>query len=303
MIESTDGKQVKYITALMEKSRTSMKEKAFAAEGLRLINEVDGSFLKKLYLSESFYNGLYIIEDKAADKRTDRETAIGYKADAEDEKLVRVRELLKKCDHEIMTDRVFAHVSGTVNSQGIMGVFRMPEYRMEDYIIKDDPLAAADKPESRKSRILLLDRIQDPGNLGTILRTAEAAGFDLIILNSGCVDIYNPKVVRSTMGAIYRMPFVYAGDLSETIGLLKENGYRVSGAYLESSVEYTAAVYPSKTGIVIGNEANGISREVIEACDERIRIPMCGKTESLNAAVAASLIMYEILRKDRLVSN
>lgn len=277
MIESTDGKQVKHLIALMEKSKTRAKEKAFAAEGLRLINEVEKQQIIKLYLSESFY---MVLKDA--------------KALEEDVKLARINELIGECQYEVMTDKVFSHVSGTVNSQGIMGIFKMPEYLIEEYIGSD--------PDERK-RILLLDRLQDPGNLGTILRTAEAAGFDLIILNNGCVDIYNPKTVRSTMGAIYRMPFIYVKDLGETIELLREKGYKIFGAYLESSTEYTHIDYPAKSGVVIGNEGNGISPAVIGLCDERIRIPMCKKTESLNAAVAASLIMYEILRKDREVSN
>ena len=143
-----------------------------------------------------------------------------------------------------------------------------------------------------------MDNLKDPGNLGTIFRTAEAAGVTGIILSSDCVDIYNPKVVRSTMGAVLRMPFLYVEDLPGAIGELKKEGLLVYAAHLAGERAYDED-YTTGCAFLIGNEGNGLRDEVAACADRRILIPMCGRAESLNAAVAAAVLMFEAGRQRR----
>lgn len=147
--------------------------------------------------------------------------------------------------------------------------------------------------------LLVLDNLQDPGNLGTIFRTAEAAGVTGIILSKDSVDIYNPKVIRSTMGAIFRMPFVYVEKLTDTIEELKAHQIQVYAAHLDGKNAYDEECYLNGTAYLIGNEGNGLRQEVADCADTWIRIPMLGQAESLNAAVAASILMFEAARQRR----
>ena len=148
-------------------------------------------------------------------------------------------------------------------------------------------------------RLILKRALQDPGNLGTIFRTAEAAGVTGIIMSRDCVDIYNPKTIRSTMGALYRMPFVYVEDLRETIHTLKEKNIKSYAAHLDGKNTYDKEDYRQGTAFLIGNEGNGLREEIAQCADTWIRIPMCGQVESLNAAVAATVLMFEVSRQRR----
>ena len=188
---------------------------------------------------------------------------------------------LKYAEHETVTDSLFDRISDTKTPQGIMTVFQKPAYDAGDLI-------------SRKKGILLiiLEDLQDPGNVGTIIRTAEGAGVSGIILGKGCADIFQPKVIRSTMGSVFRVPFILSDDLFGTVDELHDNNFSVYGSYLSGSEIYTDVDYVKSCAVIIGNESRGMSRELVEKCDRLIRIPMEGKLESLNAAVAASLIMY-----------
>ena len=165
-------------------------------------------------------------------------------------------------------------------------------------IVKTPGYALTDILKENTAKLLVLDNLRDPGNLGTIIRTAEAAGMSGILLSEGCVDITNPKVVRSTMGAIFRVPFVRCEVLADELLRLKESyyGFTVYATALNGSVVFTENKYYGRCAIVIGNESNGVSPEVLAASDKKIRIPMAGKVESLNAAVAAAIVMYEINR-------
>lgn len=191
--------------------------------------------------------------------------------------------------YEIVSDKVFGGISETITPQGIMAIVKQPVYNFDNIIKK------------KSATLLFLDDLRDPGNLGTIMRTAEGAGIDGIVLSKESVDMFNPKVIRSTMGAIYRMPFVYETDFANTLKhKYIDNGFCLFAAHLKGAKDYTKVEYPSKTGIVIGNEANGISQEVVDVIDNMIKIPMEGKVESLNAAISAALIIYEIYRQKRL---
>lgn len=197
------------------------------------------------------------------------------------------RDRLEQTGFEVVADSLFSKISDTCTPQGILCVVEQFHYNMKELLQKEDSL------------LLILENIQDPGNLGTMLRTAEGAGVDGIIMSRDTVDIYNPKVIRSTMGSVYRMPFLYVDDLAAAIARLKREGVNVCAAHLKGKQMYTAADYRSKTAFLIGNEGNGLRDETAEMAGTYIRIPMEGKVESLNAAVAAAVLMYEAARQRR----
>ena len=145
----------------------------------------------------------------------------------------------------------------------------------------------------------MLETIQDPGNLGTIIRAGEGAGITGIVMNHDTADIYNPKVIRSTMGSIFRMPFVYADDLQDACLLMKNRGVRLFAAHLKGMNNYDQEDYTDNVGFLIGNEANGLTEETTSLADCLVKIPMEGKVESLNAAIAASVLMFETARQRR----
>lgn len=177
----------------------------------------------------------------------------------------------------LLTDALFESVSDTKTPQGILAVAKAVSHTLGEF--------------SAESRILILDGIRDPGNMGTIIRTAEAMGIGSVFLTGGCADVFSPKVLRSAMGSALRTAF-YSIDYAE-IAELKKMGYRLySAALSEKSIPLFNARSSEKTALVIGNEASGISDEILEASDFLVKIPMSGKIESLNAASAAAIIMY-----------
>ena len=190
---------------------------------------------------------------------------------------------------EVVSDEVFARMSDTQSPQGVLAVLKQPGYTLEQILDsgKKAPL------------LLLLEHLQDPGNLGTILRSAEGAGVSGVILSADSVDLFNPKVVRSTMGAIFRLPFFYPENFLQTIGEIKKKGIRVFAADLEGSRDYDLEDYTAPSAFLIGNESRGLSEEAKALADRRIFIPMEGKLESLNAAVSAAVLVYEGARQRR----
>lgn len=156
-----------------------------------------------------------------------------------------------------------------------------------------------EKRDGTEPFLIVLDHLQDPGNLGTILRTAEGAGATGVILTKDCADLYQPKTIRSTMGAIYRMPAVIVEDLKATLGKMKECGIHTYAAHLDDSRFYDEEDYTKATAFLIGNEGNGLPQEICTEAEHRIKIPMHGQVESLNAAMAAGILMYEVCRQRR----
>lgn len=186
----------------------------------------------------------------------------------------------------VLDEKLFMDLAQTERPQGIIGVFHMQPKRNE----KDLLNASWDN-----QNMVLLDRIQDPGNLGTIIRTADAAGIKTILLAKGTVDLYNPKVVRSTAGSLQNIQVYELLDLKETLISLKEKGIKIMATALERSVDYRQIDYSLNSFcLVIGNEANGVANEIIELADYCVKIPIHGQAESLNAAVAAGIMMYKI---------
>ena len=181
-----------------------------------------------------------------------------------------------------VTDKIFNLITQVTNPQGIMSIIeKNSEKNQIDYT---------------QDIILALDDVQDPGNLGTILRTADSIGLNQIVVSKGTADAFNSKVVRSTMGAIFRIKIIETQDLIRTIKEMKKHHFKL----MVTSLQTENSIYDinfNKKIIVIGNEANGVSKEIQDMADEKAKIPMLGRTESLNASVAAGIVMYEYVRQ------
>lgn len=196
-------------------------------------------------------------------------------------------EYLEGVVYDIVSFKIFKDITDTMTPQGVIAIVRMHSTSVEDMLRRE------------QIRLVFLEDLRDPGNLGTIVRTAEGAGMTGIVLSKNSVDIYNPKVVRSTMGSIFRMPFAYVEDIREAMRKAQQAGTVLYATHLKGEKYYDEMQYPKKVGIVIGNEANGITDETADQADIYVKIPMCGQVESLNAAVATSVMMYEIFRQAR----
>ena len=182
----------------------------------------------------------------------------------------------------LVSDKVFRHLSDTVSPQGIMGIVKMPCDTLHDF---------------SNSLLLFCDGVSDPGNLGTIIRSADAAGADGVILGQGCADIYNSKTIRSTMSSIFHIKTFFAEDSIKTLQYFQNKGTAVIGSSLSAKDNFYEADYTRPTLFIVGNEANGISDQALTICDKCVKIPMLGRAESLNVAVAASVMLFEAVRQ------
>ena len=243
-------------------------------------------------------NVISLIEKSKARKEQDAFVIEGIKLfiEAPTESLLEVyvaesydgpREKLDKVPHEVVKDDVFKKMTDTLTPQGILCVVKKSHYDLNALL----------KPKNGAGTFLILENLQDPGNLGTIMRTAEGAGVTAVIMSSDTVDIYNPKTVRSTMGSIFRVPFVYTKDLPGAVRSLKEFGVTCYAGHLKGEKSCYSFDYTKPTAFFIGNEGNGLSDDFASLADVYIKIPMEGKLESLNAAVSAALLMYEAKRQ------
>lgn len=243
--------------------------------------------MKKLMKSASLRRekGLYIVEGIRMVREIPADTIRKlYIAESMADKFADVCKE-KNAEVEIVRDSVFQSMSGTNTPQGILAEVYQKQTTEEELFTRDtEPF------------LLIIERLQDPGNLGTIIRTAEGAGVTGIILSSDSVDIYNPKVIRSTMGSVFRMPVFVTENLTDTIDRIKKRGIPVYGAHLDGDTFYEKN-FTGKCAFLIGNEGNGLSDEISAKADDLIRIPMCGQVESLNAAVSTAVIAYEVLRQ------
>lgn len=264
MITSTSNQQMKNLAALLKKPKERRQQNLFVVEGPKMCFEAPQEWVKAIYVSESF------LDDARAK-----------------EQLFEYCNTNGSLTYEVVSDSVFRAISDTQTPQGIMNVVQMPHYELSDLL------------QGSNTMLLVLESIQDPGNLGTMLRTGEGAGITGVIMNRTTVDLFNPKTIRSTMGSLYRMPFVVSEDLNATIQELKKNKIRLYAAHLKGQISYDEPDYTDACGFLIGNEGNGLSDEVANMADDYIRIPMEGKVESLNAAVSAALLMYECNRQRR----
>ncbi len=249
-----------------------------------LIKEIKGLELRKnreekgLFIAE----GLRFVEESVKEKALIDKIVVSNTFLEGKSAMDRIRNMGLPC--YVVSDKIFKEISDTQTPQGILAVIKKKDALIGD-IIKSS------------NKIVMLESLQDPGNMGTIIRTADAAGMTGIILSKGCVDVYNRKVLRSTMGSIFHLPIHRTDDFIGTIKELKAKGIKVYASHLEGSINYYDIDECQNTAVIIGNEANGISDEAAMAADCLIKIPMPGKAESLNASVAAGILMYEILRK------
>ena len=198
------------------------------------------------------------------------------------------KHLIGGMKYEVLTDEVFQVMSDTKTPQGILALVKQHAYIPEDLTRVPGP-----------AFLMILENIQDPGNLGTIIRAGEGAGITGVLMNSTTADIYNPKVIRSTMGSVFRVPFAYTDNLTDSILQLKKKGIKLYAAHLNGRNNYEKEDYTVDTGFLIGNEANGLTEDTARLADAYIKIPMMGSVESLNAAVAASVLMFETARQRR----
>ena len=196
--------------------------------------------------------------------------------------------VLSGTEYTVVRDDLFAKMCDTKTPQGILTVLNQPSHTVSELVER-----------AENGLLIILEDVQDPGNVGTIVRTAEGAGAAGIILSRGCADIFSPKTIRSTMGSVFRVPFAYADDLCEVIKQAREAGITSYAAHLNGTECFDDPPYKGGTALLIGNEGNGLSPELTAQADHLVRIPMEGRLESLNAAVAAGIMMYTIYRKNR----
>lgn len=267
MITSASNVQIKKVQQILKKSKIRREEQVFAVEGIKMFKEAPKDRIRKVYLADSFAGKrecLEILSDKG----------------------LNIEETQKV---EIVDDRVFKSLSDTVTPQGVLCLIEMKTCTLDEIMGKDkNPL------------LMILEDLQDPGNLGTILRTGEGAGVTGVILSKNSVDIFNPKVIRSTMGSVYRMPVLYVDSIiGEVLPELKKRGVMTYAAHLKGKNNYDEENYTGRTAFFIGNEGNGLTDELSAQADTLIRIPMEGQVESLNAAMASGILMYEAFRQRR----
>lgn len=256
-ITSKDNETIKHIKKLKEKKyREEYNE--FIIEGIKIIEEaiLENAKIKSIIICD------------------DCKTAGNIPNDLMYE--------IAKLNCIYVAEKIFNSITEVMNPQGIMAIIEKTSNQENQIDYKQD-------------KFLILDNIQDPGNMGTILRTADSLNLNQIIVSKGSADIYNPKVVRSTMGAIFRIKVIEAESLPKVIKDMKKHKINVYATDLRTDKSIYDVDY-KKSAIVIGNEANGVSSAVLNEATEKIKIPMIGKTESLNAAVATSVILYEAFR-------
>ena len=259
---------------LLEKSKKARDEQGlFVAEGKKLFSEAPRDRIVQIVMTRSFAKEHPDILDAIPED-------VAVAADLEEGR--------------------FRSLSDTKTPQGILTVMRKMEWKTDAFLHgnggKGTCVSPGEEPSRRAPLYCILENLQDPGNAGTILRTGEAAGVTAVFLTEGSVDLYSPKVIRSTMGSIFRVPhFVVSAESAAED--LKAQGIRVYAAHLKGRRSYTDCDYRNGAAFVIGNESRGISPELSEKCSELIRIPMQGQVESLNAAMAAGILMFEAARQ------
>lgn len=257
VITSKDNETIKNIKKLKDKK---FRDEAgvYVIEGIKMIKEAieEKASIKKIVICEECL------------KAGDIEQKILYE--------------IAKYDCIYVNSKVYNSLTDVVAPQGILAVIAKPK--------------KGTKIDYDQDIILALDGIQDPGNLGTILRTADSVNLKQILVTKNTADAYNPKVVRSTMGAILRIKIIETEDLAKTLKEAKKNKFKIVATSLDTNDSIYDISYNKKV-IVIGNEANGVSKEIQELADNRVKIPMLGKTESLNASVATGIMLYEYVRQ------
>ncbi|HHY99472.1 MAG TPA: 23S rRNA (guanosine(2251)-2'-O)-methyltransferase RlmB [Sedimentibacter sp.] len=258
IIRSKDNGKIKYIRNLYIKKFRD-QEKAFVVEGVKFVSEA---------LREKADIKLLLVSEEVLDKN----------------EINKIMASMDKSKVLVCSAKVFESAADTVNAQGVLAVISKNSL---------SPNEITDKYPF----VIMCDRIQDPGNLGAIMRSADAFGPAALILNKGCVDAYNPKVVRASAGALFRIPMIFAEDDGEIINILKNKGYYLVSTVVDSEYTFDNMDNRRKICLVIGNEGQGVADHIIKDSDIALTIKMSGKAESLNASVAAGICIYEIRKK------
>ncbi len=258
VITSVANSQIKQICAYVQKAKERKKDQVFVVEGLKMFLEAPGEQIQKIYLTEQFW---------------------------EKNNSPQLEEKLASNSIEFVSPEVYAKMSDTQTPQGILTLLKQPIYQLE---------ALLEKPQSM---FVVLEGLQDPGNVGTIIRTAEAAGASGVLLTKESVDIFNPKTIRSTMGSIYRVPFLYIEEIEDLIAQMKKASIQIYATHLQGETYFSNCDYTESIAFLIGNEGNGLKETTAQLADAYVKIPMAGEVESLNAAVASSLFMYEVYKQ------
>lgn len=259
LITSKDNKRIKTIKKLISSASFRREEHLFTAEGLRLCDDAlkSGVDVDSAYFSEGF-----------AQKHPDF--------------VERTKSVIPSCF--LLKNSIFSVLCDTKTPQGVL------------FVIKTlDKTPDFDKM-NKNGKVVALDNVQDPTNLGTILRSAEAFGVDLVVLSRDCCDIYAPKVIRGSMGAVFRQPFLIADDLPAFIRSFNEIGTSYAAVLERDSAPLSECGFSSATLCAVGNEGNGLSDPVIAACSRKVYIPMKGGAESLNVSAAASILIWEMIK-------
>ena len=254
VITSKDNEKIKEIKKIQNNKKFREEKKVYIIEGTKMIEEA--------IIEKAEIQTIVICEDCIK------------QGTISDSLLLEIAKF--ECIY--VDDKIFNLITEVVHPQGILAIIKQPNNANINY---------------NEEMIIILDNIQDPGNLGTIIRTADAAGLSQVLVTKNSVDVYNPKVIRSTMGAIFRINIIEIDNIQD----LKNNGFTVVSTSLQGNKSIYDIEY-KKSAIIIGNEANGVSKELLDASDIKAKIPMKGKAESLNASVAASIVMYEYVRQN-----
>ena len=261
MITSLANPRVKQVVQWQTKARERKKDNVFLAEGIKMYEEAPEAWIKEVYITEDTL--LKLQGQEFLDAK------------------------LQRTGYEVVSNDVFERMSDTQTPQGILIVLRRPQYSM-------DVLLNVQKP-----MFVILEDLQDPGNLGTIIRTGEGAGVTAVLMSKNTVDIFNPKTIRATMGSVYRVPFLYVDSMEDTIKNLHKIGVKTYAAHLKGKDYYDSFSFREGTAFLIGNEGNGLRKETADLATAYLKIPMEGRVESLNAAIATCLLMYEAYRQRR----
>ena len=265
VISSLNNERVKLVSKLLKSPKERVYASLYVVEGVRMVQEIPENLLDAIYFTQPFFNS-HIMKN--------------------DDLLRKVNQASVKGRCFVVTEPVLKKMTDTEHPQGIVATVKMRAKTLDDLFgdIFDDPL------------ILILEKIQDPGNMGTIIRTAEGAGVTGILVSYDSVDVYSPKVIRSTMGSIFRKNVVVTYDMIGDIQRVKRKGVEIFAMDMDGKPMFDEKL-TGPVAFLIGNEGNGLSPEIRDAADKTIRIPMEGRVESLNASVAACLVSYEVMRQ------
>lgn len=242
----------------------------------KIIKEVNALKAKK----ERDKTGLFILEGKRLVDEIPNSWEIKYLLKAES-----YSENINFENVYTVKDSLFEKISETVNPQGILAVCHIKEFDVTNVDYSNSPF------------FVVLENVTDPGNMGTLIRTADAAGADGIFLSKGCVDIYNPKVIRATMGSIFHLPIYRNLNLMNLMEDFKNNNVKTLAAHLKGTSTPYKVDMTTACAVIIGNEANGLSDEISEMASDLVKIPMPGKAESMNAGIAGGILIYEAVRQ------